>query len=162
MRSWQNKGDKNRFSDSMKMNHFATGIREAVSVWFSIQPHKFDEEKFPSLNNRCHEVFSVQTALTGFHQKTSQGYPPVLSMSAINIDCDGQGPGGGSPRIQNHCLFLPGQFSPWFSLICCQKRRFSQCQGRPLRQGQSAREVSGERYFLYTYFLYTQPHAPWH
>lgn len=67
MRSWQNKGDKNRFSDSMKMNHFATGIREAVSVWFSIQPHKFDEEKFPSLDNRCHEVLSVQTVLTGFY-----------------------------------------------------------------------------------------------
>jgi hypothetical protein len=55
------------FSNSSKMNHFVTVIREAVSVWFSIQPHKFDEEKFPSLDSQCHEVFSVQTALTGFY-----------------------------------------------------------------------------------------------
>lgn len=58
MGSWQNQGDKNRFfSNPTKMNHFATGIREAVSIWFSIQPHKFDEGIFPSLGNQCHEVF---------------------------------------------------------------------------------------------------------
>lgn len=67
MRSWQNKGDKNRFSNPKEMNHFATGIGEAVSIWFSIQPHKFDDGIFPSLDNQCHEVVSIQTALTGFY-----------------------------------------------------------------------------------------------
>jgi hypothetical protein len=67
MRSWLNKGDKNRFSSSTKMDHFTMGTHEAVSAWFSIQPYKFMKENFLPLDNQCHEVFNIQTGLTEFY-----------------------------------------------------------------------------------------------
>ena len=68
LRSWLNKGDKNRFSNSTKMNHFAMGIRQApFQLCFQPSLINLTEENFLPLDNQCHEAFSIQTVLTGFY-----------------------------------------------------------------------------------------------
>lgn len=68
MRSWLNKGDKNRFSDSTEMNHFAMGIRQAL-LQLRLRPSLINstKENFLPLDDRCHEAFSNRTVLTGFY-----------------------------------------------------------------------------------------------
>lgn len=68
MRSWLNQGDKNRFSDSTKMNHFAMGICQAL-FQLGFQPCLINltKENFLPLDNQGHEALSIRTGLTGFY-----------------------------------------------------------------------------------------------
>lgn len=68
MRSWLNKGDKNRFSDSTKMNHFAMGICQALfQLGFQPSLINLTQENFLPLDNQCHEALRIRTSLTGFY-----------------------------------------------------------------------------------------------
>lgn len=92
MRSWLNKGDKNRFSNSTKMNHFAMGIRQ-VLFQLGFQPGLINltKENFLPLDNQCHGAVSIQTGPTGILLENCSEITSIPSPAGNNTDFEGRG-----------------------------------------------------------------------
>lgn len=92
MRSWLNKGDKNRFSNSTKMNHFAMGIRQALfQLGFQPSLINLTKENFLPLDNQCHGAVSFQTGPTGILLENCPEITSIPSPACNNTDFEGRG-----------------------------------------------------------------------